>query len=82
MVVWPGARSTGVERTLTLPAGPLAAGATLVVPVGEALQLGDNGGAITRLDDAGRATDPCGDAKPIPGRFSIDCRVESLSVTR
>ncbi|MFI9842277.1 lamin tail domain-containing protein [Nonomuraea sp. NPDC051941] len=41
------------KRTLTLPAGPLAAGATLVVPVSEALQLGNNGGAITLLDDAG-----------------------------
>ncbi|MGW6504562.1 lamin tail domain-containing protein [Nonomuraea angiospora] len=41
------------KRTLALPAGPLAAGATLVVPVSEALQLGNNGGAITLLDNTG-----------------------------
>jgi uncharacterized protein YukJ len=41
------------KRTLPLPAAPLAAGTTLVVPVSDALQLGNNGGAITLLDPAG-----------------------------
>ncbi|RCG29681.1 DUF2278 family protein [Sphaerisporangium album] len=38
---------------MTLPPGPLAPGATLVVPAGEGFGLGNKGGAITLLDPAG-----------------------------
>jgi uncharacterized protein YukJ len=41
------------QRALTLQAGGLAAGATLALGVGGALQLGNDGGAITLLDPAG-----------------------------
>jgi uncharacterized protein YukJ len=41
------------QRTLTLPGGDLAAGATLALPVGGALQLGNGGGVITLLDPGG-----------------------------
>jgi uncharacterized protein YukJ len=41
------------QRALALPAGGLAAGATLAFPVSGALQLGNGGGAITLLDPAG-----------------------------
>jgi uncharacterized protein YukJ len=42
-----------LQRALPLPAGGLAPGATLALPVEGALQLGDGGGAITLLDPAG-----------------------------
>jgi uncharacterized protein YukJ len=41
------------QRVLTLQAGGLAAGATVALGVGGALQLGNDGGAITLLDPAG-----------------------------
>jgi hypothetical protein len=41
------------QRALPLPAGGLAAGATLALPVSSVLQLGNGGGAITLLDPAG-----------------------------
>ncbi|RSM46962.1 DUF2278 domain-containing protein [Amycolatopsis balhimycina DSM 5908] len=41
------------KHTCALPATRLAAGATLVVPTTDAVQLGNNGGAITLLDAQG-----------------------------
>jgi uncharacterized protein YukJ len=41
------------QRALTLPAAGLAAGAALSLPVGDALELDDGGGAITLLDPSG-----------------------------
>ncbi|PBC60573.1 hypothetical protein BKI49_29170 [Streptomyces sp. Tue6028] len=40
-------------RTCPLPAGPLATGATLLVPVSDGVQLGNSGGQITLLDAQG-----------------------------
>ncbi|WP_432189427.1 DUF2278 family protein [Streptomyces sp. Tue6028] len=40
-------------HTCPLPAGPLAAGATLLVPVSDGVQLGNGGGQITLLDAQG-----------------------------
>jgi uncharacterized protein YukJ len=42
-----------LKRTSAVAAGPLAAGATLEVPLGDGAQLGNHGGAITLLDAAG-----------------------------
>lgn len=42
------------KRTCPVPAGPLPAGATLVMTPADGVQLGNNGGAITLLDPAGR----------------------------
>jgi uncharacterized protein YukJ len=44
-------------RTRQLPAGVLAAGATLLVHVGDDVQLGNKGGAITLLDHDGLKVD-------------------------
>jgi uncharacterized protein YukJ len=41
------------KKTCPVPAGFLAAGATLVVPLTEGVALGNRGGAITLLDTAG-----------------------------
>lgn len=41
------------KNTGPVPAGPLAAGATLLVDVPEGVQLGNNGGVITLLDPQG-----------------------------
>ncbi|WP_395296814.1 DUF2278 family protein [Kitasatospora hibisci] len=41
------------KHRLALPAGPLAAGATLVVHGGNGFQLGNHGGSITLLDPSG-----------------------------
>jgi uncharacterized protein YukJ len=41
------------ERRLTLPAGTLPAGATLVIPVSPTLSLGNDGGILTLLDPQG-----------------------------
>jgi hypothetical protein len=43
----------GRQRALTLPAGELEAGAARALGVRGALQLGNDGGAITLLDPAG-----------------------------
>jgi uncharacterized protein YukJ len=42
-----------LKRSCPVPAGPLAAGATLTVAARDGVQLGNNGGAITLLDPAG-----------------------------
>jgi hypothetical protein len=42
-----------MKNECSLPAGPLAAGSTLTVPVSDGVQLGNNGGAITVLDPQG-----------------------------
>jgi len=42
-----------LNQTCAIPAGRLAAGATLTVPVGNGMQLGNRGGSITVLDSAG-----------------------------
>jgi uncharacterized protein YukJ len=42
-----------LENTSAVPAGQLAAGATLQVPVGDGAQLGNKGGTITLLDPSG-----------------------------
>jgi uncharacterized protein YukJ len=41
------------KKTCPLPAGQLAAGATVVVPLTDGVQLGNKGGAITLLDARG-----------------------------
>lgn len=41
------------KQTCPVPGGPLAAGATLEVPVAAPMQLGNHGGAITLLDAEG-----------------------------
>ena len=46
-----------LKRTSPVAAGPLAAGATLQVPLGDGAQLGNRGGAITLLDAAGLKVD-------------------------
>jgi hypothetical protein len=45
------------KRTCALPATRLAAGATVVVPLTDGVQLGNNGGAITLLDPQGLKVD-------------------------
>ena len=42
-----------LKRSCAVPAGPVAAGATLTVPATDGVQLGNDGGAITLLDPAG-----------------------------
>jgi uncharacterized protein YukJ len=42
-----------LKRSCPMPAGPVAAGATLTVAASDGVQLGNNGGAITLLDPAG-----------------------------
>jgi uncharacterized protein YukJ len=42
-----------LKRSCPVPAGPIAAGATLTVAASDGLQLGNDGGAITLLDPAG-----------------------------
>ncbi|MFN2494954.1 MAG: DUF2278 family protein [Pseudonocardiaceae bacterium] len=42
-----------LKHSCPLPPGPLAAGAVLTVPVCDAVQLGNHGGALTLLDPAG-----------------------------
>ena len=49
-----------LKRTSPVAAGPLAAGATLNVPLGGGAQLGNHGGAITLLDAAGLKVDGVG----------------------
>jgi uncharacterized protein YukJ len=46
-----------LKRTSAVAAGPLAAGATLKVPLSDGAQLGNRGGAITLLDAAGLKVD-------------------------
>jgi uncharacterized protein YukJ len=43
-----------LNNAATLPAGPLAAGATLGLPVTNGVQLGNRGGSLTLLDATGR----------------------------
>jgi uncharacterized protein YukJ len=45
--------SDRLKHTCAVPAGPLAAGATVEVPVAEGVQLGNRGGTITLLDANG-----------------------------
>lgn len=52
---WRLADRTG--RSCVLPAGPLAAGATLLVRPDDGVALGNNGGTITLIDDDGRKVD-------------------------
>jgi hypothetical protein len=42
-----------LKRSCAVPAGPVAAGATLTVPATDGMQLGNDGGAITLLDPTG-----------------------------
>jgi uncharacterized protein YukJ len=42
-----------LKRSCPVPAGPIAAGATLTVATSDGMQLGNDGGAITLLDRAG-----------------------------
>jgi uncharacterized protein YukJ len=42
-----------MKRTCPVPAGPVAAGATVTAAASDGVQLGNNGGAITLLDPAG-----------------------------
>jgi len=46
-----------LDHTCPVPPGRLAAGATLVVPVADGVQLGNRGGTITLLDPAGLKVD-------------------------
>jgi hypothetical protein len=46
-----------LQHSCTVPAGPLAAGATLSVVLGNGVQLGNKGGAITLLDRQGLKVD-------------------------
>ena len=41
------------KQSCPLPPGPLPAGATLLVPVADGVQLGNSGGAVTVLDAGG-----------------------------
>jgi uncharacterized protein YukJ len=43
----------GLKNSCPVPAGPLAAGAVLQVPVADGVQLGNSGGVITLLDPQG-----------------------------
>lgn len=42
------------KNTCEIPPGPLAAGATVTVPVSNGVALSNRGGSITVLDDTGR----------------------------